>query len=307
MLEVALLGTGGMMPLPNRYLSSLLCRCNGSMLLIDCGEGTQISAKILGWGFKNIDFIAFTHFHADHISGLPGMLLAIGNAGRTDPLTIVGPRDLKRVVNSLRVIAPDLPFEIHFHELNFADESSDFQYIDLGEFKLSACRLFHRIPCVAYSIELLRVGKFDVDKALALNLPKVYWSKLQNHEELLFEGRTYTYKDVLGPDRKGIKLCYCTDTRPVKALPKLIEGADLFVCEGLYGDSEKLEKVVAHRHMLFSEAASLAKQGAVSNLWLTHFSPALLNPEEFLGSARAIFPNTKVGFDRMNTVLQYEN
>ena len=114
MLDVCLLGTGGMMPLPYRWLTSLLVRYNGSSLLIDCGEGTQIAIKEKGWSFKPIDVICFTHYHGDHISGLPGLLLTMGNADRTEPLTLIGPKGLERVVNSLRVIAPELPFQIKY-------------------------------------------------------------------------------------------------------------------------------------------------------------------------------------------------
>ncbi len=122
MLEICLLGTGGMMPLPYRWLTSMMARYNGSNLLIDCGEGTQIAIKDKGWGYKQIDVICFTHFHADHISGLPGLLLAMGNSERTDPLTIIGPRGVEKVVGSLRIIAPELPFSIDFIEINGKEE-----------------------------------------------------------------------------------------------------------------------------------------------------------------------------------------
>ena len=117
MLDVCLLGTSGMMPLPGRWLTALMTRLNGSSLLIDCGEGTQIAIKEKGWSFHSIDVICFTHYHGDHISGLPGLLLSMGNAERTEPVTVIGPKGLERVVNALRVIAPELPFEIRFVEL----------------------------------------------------------------------------------------------------------------------------------------------------------------------------------------------
>ena len=117
MLDVCLLGTAGMMPLPHRWLTASLMRYNGSSLLIDCGEGTQIAIKEKGWTFKPIDVICFTHYHADHISGLPGLLLSMGNAERTEPLTMIGPKGLERVVGALRMIAPELPFEIRYIEI----------------------------------------------------------------------------------------------------------------------------------------------------------------------------------------------
>ena len=125
MLDVCLLGCGGMMPLPYRYLTSLMLRFNGSSLLIDCGEATQMAMKRKGWSPKPIDIMCFTHYHADHISGLPGMLLTLGNAERTEPLLMIGPKGLERVVRSLLVIAPELPFELEFHEINGNEEELD--------------------------------------------------------------------------------------------------------------------------------------------------------------------------------------
>ena len=117
MFDVCLLGTGGMMPLPNRWLTACFMRYAGTSLLIDCGEGTQITMRLQGWSFKAIDYILFTHYHGDHISGLPGLLLTIGNSGRTEPVTLIGPRNLRRVVEGLLLIAPDLPFPIQYLEL----------------------------------------------------------------------------------------------------------------------------------------------------------------------------------------------
>ena len=122
MLDICLLGTGGMMPLPYRWLTSMMARCNGSSLLIDCGEGTQIAPPEKGWSPRPIDVICFTHYHADHISGLPGLLLTMGNAERTEPLLMIGPKGLERVVTALRSIAPELPFPIVFSELTEARE-----------------------------------------------------------------------------------------------------------------------------------------------------------------------------------------
>ena len=301
MLDVCLLGTGGMMPMPNRFLTSLFLRLNGRYMMIDCGEGTQISLKLLGWGFKNIDVICFTHYHADHISGLPGLLLTIGNSDRTEPLTLIGPPRLKDVVNGLRKIAPDLPYEIHFIEL-----SGDNMQASVSGFNIKALPLNHRIPCLAYSVDIPRDGKFNLEKAQALNLPVHFWGQLQRGNTVHHEGKTYLPEMVMGEARKGIKIAYCTDTRPVSALPEFVNGADLFICEGMYGEPDKKEKVMAYKHMLFSEAAQIARDGNVSELWLTHFSPALPNPHDFVHFAKDIFPNSICGKDRMTKTILFE-
>ena len=157
MLDVCLLGSGGMMPLPYRWLTALMTRYNGSQLLIDCGEGTQIALKEKGWSFKPIDVICFTHYHGDHISGLPGLLLTMGNADRKEPLTLIGPKGLERVVSSLRVIAPELPFEIHYREITEPE-----QIFEMDGYRLKAFRVKHNVICYGYTIEIDCAGKFSV-------------------------------------------------------------------------------------------------------------------------------------------------
>lgn len=302
MLDAALLGTGGMMPLPNRFLTSLLLRLNGKMLLIDCGEGTQVTLKQLGWGFKNIDTICFTHYHADHISGLPGMLLTIGNSGREEPLELIGPPGLRQVYKGLSVIAPELPFEVRLTEL----ENRDRNELKRGGFAVSAQRAEHMITCFAYSVYVSRTGRFNAEKALALGLPKPFWSVLQKGSNVEFEGRIYTPDMVLGDERKGIKLTYCTDSRPTEGIRSLAQGSDLFICEGMYGEEEKLDKAKEHKHMIFSEAARLARDSGSRELWLTHYSPALTDPKYFIENARRIFPNTSAAYDRKAVTLAFE-
>lgn len=303
MLDVSLVGTGGMMPLPNRFLTALMCRLNGHFLLIDCGEGTQVSLKMLGWGFKNIDVICITHFHADHISGLPGMLLTIGNSGREEPLTIIGPKGLLKTYKGLSVIFPELPFEVNCIEIDDDNENEEF---DVSGFLIKPFKAEHRITCYAYSVTVKRKGKFNPLKADALGVPKIYWSVLQKGESVEYGGITYTSDMVMGDERKGIKLCYCTDSRPVEGLVKFAHGSDLFICEGMYGDEEKLEKVAKYKHMLFGEAAQIAKEADVKELWLTHFSPALTEPKEFEYIAKNIFENSVVGEDRMCKTILFD-
>ncbi len=301
MLDVCLLGCSGMMPLPGRWLTSLMTRFNGSSLLIDCGEGTQVAIKEKGWSFKPIDVICFTHYHGDHISGLPGLLLTMGNAERTEPLTLIGPKGLERVVNALRVIAPELPFRLEFREIQ--DTEEEFR---INGYRIRAFRVKHNVTCYGYTIEIDRAGKFDVDKAKERQVPLKLWSRLQKGETICQDGVTYTPEDVLGAPRKGLKVTYCTDTRPVPAISKNAAGADLFVCEGMYGEPEKQAKAVEYRHMTFQEAAALAREADPGELWLTHFSPSLVRPEQYLDDVREIFPRTHCGKNGKSKTLVFE-
>ncbi len=302
MLDVCLLGSGGMMPLPYRWLTALMMRYNGSSVLIDCGEGTQIAVKEKGWSFKPIDVICFTHFHGDHISGLPGLLLTMGNAERTEPLTLVGPKGLERVVNSLRVIAPELPFPIRFIELTKAEEE-----LELNGYCIKAFRVNHNVTCYGYSIEIKRAGKFNLEAALSRNIPKNYWNPLQKGETITDGDIVYTPEMVMGAPRKGIKLVYCTDTRPTESIARNARGADLFICEGMYGEKDKQAKAVANKHMTFYEAARLARDADVKEMWLTHYSPSLTRPEEYMDEVRRIFPRAVAGKDRKSVELDFED
>lgn len=301
MLDICLLGTGGMMPLPRRWLTSLMLRYNGKSILIDCGEGTQLAIKEQGWSFNPIDVICFTHYHADHISGLPGLLLTMGNADRTEPVTMIGPKGLSRVVSSLRVIAPELPFEINFIEL-----TENEQTIEICGLVIEAFKVNHNVLCYGYSVKLNRQGRFMVEKAEENNIPKQYWSKLQKGEDIEYEGRILTPDMVLGEERKGLHLVYCTDTRPMPIIASKGIGSDLMILEGMYGESDKIKKAKEYKHMTFYEAAELAKEADTKQMWLTHYSPSLIRPEEYLEEVRKIFPRTIVAKDGRSVVLNFE-
>ncbi|MCR4605846.1 MAG: ribonuclease Z [Eubacterium sp.] len=300
MLDVCLLGTSGMMPLPRRALTSLMTRFEGSSLLIDCGEGTQVSIREKGWTLHDIDVIALTHVHGDHVGGLPGLLLSMGSAQRTEPVDFVGPKGIKKVVDSLRVIAPGLPYEIRYTEL-----TEKFHRIEMKGYTLEAFKLRHTVTCYGYSQVVNRVGKFDAEAAKSQGIPLEFWSRLQKGETIEAGDKVYTPDMVLGPDRKGLKVTYCTDTRPIPEIAECAAGADLFICEGMYGEDELREKAIEKKHMIFSEAAELAAKAEVGELWLTHYSPSLIRPKDYVENVRNIFPNTKAGKDRKSITLKY--
>ena len=289
------------MPLPYRWLTSLMLRYNGSSLLIDCGEGTQIAIREKGWSFRPIDIICITHFHGDHISGLPGILLAMSNSDRTEPLTMIGPKGLERVVKALRVIAPELPFEIKFIEL-----TEPQQQIRLNGYVIDAFKVNHRVTCYGYSISIERAGMFEVDKAKQNDVPMRFWSRLQKGETIESDGRVYFPELVLGPARKGLKVTYTTDTRPTDSIVRNAKDSDLFICEGMYGEKGDVNNAVKYKHMTFEEAGRLAKQAGVKELWLTHYSPALNRPEQYIEDVRQIFQNSYPGKDKKSLELNFE-
>ncbi len=289
-----------MMPLPYRYLTSLLLRYNGSSMMIDCGEGTQMALRRAEFSPNPIDVICFTHYHGDHISGLPGLLLTMGNADRTEPLTLIGPKGLERVVSMLRVVAPELPFPIVFQE--FSGDSADFE---MKGYKIHAFRVQHNVTCYGYTVSVDRLGKFDVERAKAANVPLKLWNRLQHGETVESDGMVFTPDMVMGEARKGLKVLYATDTRPVPAIIDNGKGTDLMVLEGMYGDDEKLEHVKDHKHMLMSEAAKLAKEADTAELWLTHFSPAEARPKDYEEKIQQIFPATVIPKDGHTTELNF--
>ncbi len=289
------------MPLPYRWLTSLMMRYNGKSILIDCGEGTQIAMKEKGWSPKPIDIICFTHYHADHISGLPGMLLTMGNAERTEPLLLIGPKGLNKVVSALRVIAPELPFSIECVEITENTQSFFFDGFCIKAFKVN-----HNVLCYGYSLSLDRAGKFDRDRAMEQNIPMKLWSRLQKGEVIEKDGRIYTPEMVLGEARKGIKVTYCTDTRPTDSILENAKGADLLILEGMYGEADKLVKAKEYKHMTMYEAAKIAKQAQVPALWLTHYSPSLMYPEQFMSEVKKIFPAAVAAKDGRTVELHFE-
>lgn len=303
MLDVCLLGCGGGMPTPNRFLTSMLLLYKGRKLLIDCGEGTQVSIKISRLGFKTIDIILFTHFHADHIAGLPGLLLTVANSGRTEPMTIIGPPGLFKVISGLKVIVPELPYDINLIEL----KEGRCYSTKIGDFNISALPVDHRIECFAYSIYMKRNRIFDREKAVSEGVPMNLWNRLQKGKTIMYNGTLYKSEMILGRERRGIKFSYCTDTRPTEKLIDFVRKSDLFVCEGTYGDNGKYEKAVEYKHMLFRESAILAKNAEVRELWLTHFSPSIINPYIYLEDTRKIFKNTIIGENGLKKSLNFEN
>ncbi len=301
MIDLCTLGTGGAIPLPNRALSSLYVRVNGHGLLIDCGEGTQTEIRRLGWGFKCIEAVLLTHYHADHCGGLPGFLLSMAKTERTEPLHIYGPAGLCRIVEALTVIAPIQSYPILLHELPM--EETCFEVIGLH---ITAFPLHHSMPCLGYHFRLDRAPAFNPARASALGVPVSCWQQLQRGQSItLPDGRVVSPQEVTHAPRKGLSFLYATDTRPVPAIARLGQDADLLILEGMYDTDDKRPQAVKNRHMLYSEAARLALQATARRLTLTHFSNCVEDPEAHLADAQAIFPETCAAHDGMTITLRF--
>ena len=290
------------MPLPRRWLSSLLVRVGGDVILFDCGEGTQIAWRATGWSFRRLSTICISHTHSDHIAGLPGLLHTVANTGRTEPIAILGPVGLAAVVQGLRVIAPELPYQVYVRELASGDT---FPLPDGVEGTCVAGE--HALPVLAYRLDLHRRRRFLADRARTLAVPTNLWRKLQDGQPVTLDGRVIGPDDVMGPPRPGISVAYVTDTRPTAAIARLISGVTLLVCEGTYGDNAHAENAIRNQHMTFREAATMARDADVQQLWITHFSPGVDDPQAFTGNAREVFPAAVIGYDGMTASLAFPN
>lgn len=311
MLDVCLMGCGGSIPKPDRWLTSALMRYGGETLIIDCGEGTQLAMKEAGFVAGKIGLILLTHFHADHVSGLPGMLLAMANEGRTDPVAIAGPKGCGRIVSSLCVIAQGLPFQIMIYEFPNGGGELPTEYLPVNNnagdpMKITAYPARHSMPCFGYRVSIPRRGKFDPARAKAANIPVKLWGTLQRGETVELDGSTYTPDMVMGESRRGLEVSYVTDTRPTPEIVEAVRGSDLLICEGMFG-SDKAERAKKARHMTSVEAAAIARDAEVGELWLTHYSPSLPDPAESTEEARRIFPKTEAGFDGKHVLLRFED
>jgi ribonuclease Z len=301
MIDVMLLGTGAMVPLPDRWLSSALVRVGSSLVLLDCGEGTQIAMRERHWGFRRLDAICLSHLHADHVAGLPGLLHTIANAGKTTPLSIYGPVDTIKVVEGLRAIAPVLPFDMIVHELRDGDVVEG-----PGGLAIRVAAGEHRVPVLGYRLERARSPRFDVDRARALGVPVQEWSVLQRGEAVSVGGRTVEPGEVLGEARPGVALGFLTDTRAAPALRDLVASVDLLISEGTYGDDAAAEGAARWGHMTFRQAATLARDADAGHLWLTHFSAGMRDPEAWRQNAAEVFPDVTIGFAGLAGTLAFD-
>lgn len=307
MVELTLIGTGGLRPLPDRALASVFLKCNGRSILFDCGEGTQSAAAKASVSLVNTDIIALTHFHGDHIFGLPGLLQTMQVMERKNPLVILGPEGISSALEPLFAAAGELPYEIKTVELcektvKLSSLAPDFPSLAF----LCPFETNHKVKSLGYCFTLERMGKFNPERAKELGVPVEKWSLLQKGQEVETESGVVTPFMVLGENRKGIKAVVTGDTAECDNLVKYSENADLLISEATFGENEQKELAEERGHMTFAVAAEIAKKANVKKLCLTHYSPRVVDPEEYLGNASSIFENTVCGFDGLKFNLEFE-
>ncbi|MDR3301483.1 MAG: ribonuclease Z [Spirochaetaceae bacterium] len=306
-LEAFVLGCGGMMPLPNRHLTSVLLRREGDLFLFDCGEGTQVSLRRLNLRWKKISAIFISHTHADHVTGLPGLLMLSSQVDRDDPLYIYGPpRIAEYIETSRRVLDMYINYKIIVREI--AEPGIVYQAED---FHIRAFPLRHTKQCFGYTMEEYeRPGEFYPEKAEALGIPMgPLWGKLQHGNAILLpDGRQVLPEEVMGGKRSGRKFSFVTDSLYFPEIAAEVAGSDLFVCEGMFEQALE-EDARDKKHMTAAQAAVLARAAAVKRLALIHYSPRY-NTRELdilLDEARAIFPAAALSRDRMVIPLEFED
>jgi ribonuclease Z len=308
-MEAFILGTGGTMPLPSRHLTSVLLRREGELFLFDCGEGTQVSMRRLNLKWKKISVIFISHTHADHVTGLPGMLMLSSQVERDDPLYIIGPPKTKRFVDASRdVLEMYINYEIVVKEIT-APQTRQVVWEGDG-FVVRSIPLRHSRPCVGYVLEEAdRPGLFHPEQALTAGVPRgPLWGKLQHGSEVtLDDGREVVPSDVMGPPRRGRKFSYVTDTLPVPAIADEVAGSDLLLCEGMF-ESDLTETAHDKKHMTAQEAARIAASaGDVRRMGLLHYSPRYTDRDlkRLLKEATAVFPDSFLTRDRQHIQIPY--
>lgn len=305
-LEAFVLGTGGMMPLPNRHLTSVLLRREGELFLFDAGEGTQVSLRRLNLRWKKITAIFVSHTHADHVTGIPGLLMLSSQVDRDEPLYIIGPPKIAEYVETnRRALDMYVNYEIIVKEFNEPGP------VYSGEgFTISAFPLRHTRVCYGYTFqEDPRPGAFFPEKAVALGVPRgPLWSVLQSGQEvMLADGSVVKPEQVLGPPRSGRKFSFVTDSLYFPEISRQVADSDLLVCEGMF-ERDLLESAVEKKHMTAEQAGTIARDaGGVKQLGLIHYSPRYTDHElkKLLAEAQGRFPQTVLCRDRAVFPIEY--
>lgn len=316
MIDITLLGSAAAMPSLQRGMTAAALRCGGRCILFDSGEGTQTALRREKISPLKIDLIALSHYHGDHIFGLPGLLQTMSCLRRTEPLTITGPEELAAAMEPVLQLAGVTDFAVRLlpcPEQGFAMEELHPAWPKGA--RCAAVPTAHRVPSRGYVFSLPRPPKFEPEKARALGIPAKQWGKIiaRPGEPVLLEGKplyqqgrlVYGYM-LMGKPRRGLRFVFSGDTQPCPAMAEAAAGADLLIHEATYGEDSFEAQASLYGHSTFRQAALLAAQAQVRELWLTHFSQTMRRPEDCLPIAQAIFPHTRCGYDGLSAKLSFD-
>ncbi|MBP3710576.1 MAG: ribonuclease Z [Treponema sp.] len=304
-MEAFILGCGGMMPLPYRHLTSVLLRREGELFLFDGGEGTQVSLRRLNLKWKKINAIFVSHTHADHVTGLPGIMMLSSQVDRTEPLYIYGPPKIAEYIETSRKV-----LDMYINYPVIVKEITAPCVVHGGDgFYIRAFPLAHTKTCVGYTLEELdRPGEFSPEKAQELNVARgPLWGKLQKGESVTaMDGKIVKPDQVLGPARSGRKFSYVTDTLYKPSIAQEVRGSDLLICEGMF-ENALIDQAREKKHMTAKQAATVARDANVKRMALIHYSPRYTDRElsVLLDEARTIFPLAELTKDRMHFDIPY--
>ena len=306
-MEVFILGCGGMQPLPYRHLTSVLLRRDGDLFLFDGGEGTQVSLKRLNLKWKKINAIFVSHTHADHVTGLPGIMMLSSQVDRTEPLYIYGPPKIAEYIETSRKV---LDMYINYPVI-VKEISAPCIVHEEKDFIIRAFPLKHTKTCVGYTLEEKdRPGEFNPERAKELNVPcGPLWSKLQGGQSVQsLDGTTVNPSDVLGAARKGRKFSYVTDTLYLDSIADEVRNSDLLICEGMF-ENTLIDQAKEKKHMTASQAAAIARDSNSKKMALIHYSPRYTDRELVVleEEAKKIYPNAILSKDRMCFEIPYED
>jgi ribonuclease Z len=304
MLRVIFLGTAGSVPTPERNPSAVLINRKGELILFDCGEGTQQQMMRARTGMGKLSSIFITHFHADHILGIPGLIQTMNFNGRTDSLKIYGPHWIKEFIQILAAIGfYKLKFNIEAVQLNPGDK------IDMGDYFIDTIKTEHSVPSLGYAlVEKDRPGKFDPERVNELGIPEgPLFKRLHKGEDIKINGKTIKSSEVVGPSRPGRKIVYSGDTRPCSGIFVASSKANLLIHDGTLAD-DMIEWAKESMHSTAGEAASLAAQANVHELILTHISSRYSkDTEKLYEDALQNFENVRIATDLMEINIPYRD
>ncbi len=307
MLTVTLLGAAATLPQPDRALSAAVFSTGGRSILLDCGEGTQLALHRCHVNPMKITLVALTHYHGDHILGLPGLLQTLGTMSRTRPLYITGPEaGHEAILSAILTLADELPFPVEF--LPMPKEGLALPQLDAKwppEALLTAFPTLHRIPSQGYALHLNRMRRLYTEKALAMGVPKSLWRTLQGGQCVTAAGRVIEPESVCGPARPGLKAVFTGDTAPCESVEEAAHLADLLIMDATYADNRHDDKAALYGHSTFAQTALLARRAGVKRLWLTHYSAMITDPQAHLSAAREHFPAAECGMDGKSLLLTF--